>query len=159
MYKDELMEGVIRDIIFNWMADNDVAELSLSFNGEGDSGDFEDYISITPNYPNNVYNKEVYSKANASLNDTRLVNTPPGIDKNSTMADLVRKKSIEIEEQTDHGIDWYNDDGGNGVVLWLYNTEDGGVHYDRGVRLIVRARVIEYDEHFFDIQGGEEGEV
>jgi len=159
MSEDKLMEGVIRDIIFNWMADNDVAQLGVSFNGEGDDGNFESYINITPNYPNNVYNAEMYSTVNTNLYNTHLTNTPPGIEKNSTMANLVLQKSIEIEEQTNHGVDWYNDDGGNGEVIWLYNTDHGGIHYDRGVRLIVRARVIEYDEHFFDIQGGEEGEV
>lgn len=144
---DEILQDSIRrGGVFAWMEENQVSKLIVDFHGEGDSGSFEDYISIQP-----VGDKlDRIEKLRTSLEET-----PNSFARGQpkTLHQLILELSEEIEEQTDHGIYWYNNEGGNGQVEWLLDAvgQDGN-HYKQGICLTVNRRIIEYegDSHCID---------
>jgi hypothetical protein len=142
--------------VFEWMTTNKLSKLSVDFNGEGDSGDFDDYVSIEYTNPSSDYTTEDYSRLQGELETYKP--TLGGVNKEGgnerTLKQLILSLARAIEQETEHGVDWWNNDGGNGQVEFI--TDDvgnDGNTYHHGVCLTVNARVIEYETTYHTIQG------
>ena len=142
--------------IFEWMESNKLSKLYVDFNGEGDSGAFEDYVNIE--YKNSItdYTTEDYIRLQAELKSYKPtlggVNQEGGSER--TLSQLVLSLAEAIEKEAEHGIDWWNNDGGSGQIEFITDDIGGdGNTYHHGVCLIVNARVIEYNTTYYSIQG------
>lgn len=142
--------------IFEWMETNKLSKLYVDFNGEGDSGAFDVYVKIE--YKNNStdYITEDYTRLQDELQSYKPtlggVNREGGGER--TLNQLVLSLAEDIEKEAEHGIDWWNNDGGNGQVEFITDDVGGdGNTYHHGVCLTVNARVIEYDTTYYSIQG------
>lgn len=151
---EQMWEMVHHATIFDWMERNQVAVLTVQFNGEGDSGSFEDYVETSG--IDGV--KLDYDALQESLEKTLITPRLAGSSDNS-LKGLIMGLSEKYEEKTDHGIDWYNNEGGRGQVEWILDGKGSdGRHYKRGVCLTVEARVIEYEGESFALFGAQEDE-
>jgi hypothetical protein len=151
--RDEFMEGILHEIVFNWMEENGVASLQCEFHGEGDSGSFEPGVSVVPLQGHTPYDSMVWSKLYDLIQTHVISPAPIGFKPGVTMAEFVHELSEKIEETTNHGVDWHNNDGGQGNVTWILDGhgEDGN-HYKRGICLTVSARIIEYETTHFSVR-------
>lgn len=152
MTTDELL---FRDVqyaaIFNWMETHKVSTITVRFNGEGDSGSFENDAELNTVSP---YDQENYTKIRESFETTRINTMKSKAGKPNSLQQLVLDLAEKIEDEANHDVDWYNNDGGSGSVEWILDgTGEDGNHYHKGICLTVSARVIEYEHSYFSIAG------
>jgi hypothetical protein len=146
-----IKEEMQRAVIFNWMEANRVAELIVRFNGEGDNGDFDKYVSITP------MDEKIGLEKYGLIQDSMMKETLQGSHK--SVRDLVLHLSEKIEAEHNHSIDWVNNDGGQGQIVWILDGKaEDGCHYKRGIYMRIEARVISYESEDFSICGNIEEE-
>lgn len=152
------MDGVVKDIVFNFMEAHGLTRITADFNGEEDSGSFNSELMLEFNDPQKYIE---YPQLYKLIQNYRIPNPPPGFTESPTMEEFILTLSQRIEEESNHGIDWYNNDGGEGKVEWILEGEgEDGETYHRGICLTVSARVIQYDTHHFTIQNHtESGEL
>jgi hypothetical protein len=147
------MDGVLKDIIFNWMEDNRVTKVVATFNGEGDSGSFDQGVTLSFDHDGEDYGVR-YNNLYKLVSTTKINPTPPGVKGDVTIQEYVIHVSEEIESNTQHGMDWWNNDGGCGEVEWILDgVGNDGNHYKRGICLTVSERVTQYNTNHFTIQG------
>jgi len=141
--------------IFEWMTTKKLTKLNVDFNGEGDSGSFDNYVGVE--YPDEAkYTNQDYANLQNELNT--YTPTLGGMSRENggerTLNKLIVDLAEDIEKETDHGVDWWNNDGGNGTVEFILDGvgQDGNT-YHHGVCLTVNARVIEYQTTYHIVQG------
>lgn len=151
--KDPLMSGILQEIVFNWMEANSIGRLQCDFSGEGDSGSFDGGVTVYPLEAHTQHNSTEWSRIYDLASKYVISPAPPGFLFGVTMAEYVLKLSEEIENNTSHGVDWYNNEGGSGNVAWILDGEgDDGEHYKRGICLTVSERIIEYNTSHFSVR-------
>ena len=90
--------------IFEWMTTKKLTKLNVDFNGEGDSGSFDDYVEVE--YPDGVkYTNGDYANLQNELN--KYTPTLGGTCKEGgserTLNKLIVHLAEDIEKETDHG--------------------------------------------------------
>ena len=140
-----------RSTIFDWMRKNEIETLDCSFNGSGDSGSFDNYVGIS--LKSSVCNEDQKARRQryeSLYEEIRTKIVMHGL----TLQELVLERSAEIENHTNHGVDWWNNDGGKGNVQWILDGEaDSGDYYKEGISLSISKRIIELDTSYFSITG------
>lgn len=147
---DEFTDLLKKTFVFDWMEQHNVMTLTAHFNGEGDSGSFERFVSVAlkPEAQSDAY----YRHVNEKLDNTQTV-FRHNSNRALTLSKLVVAMSEEIETNTSHGVDWWNNEGGQGTVEWVLNGEDSnGDTIHRGIVLTVEERVIEYRSETFTVE-------
>ena len=158
-----LADMALKAMVWEWMEQNGARMLTAEFNGEGDSGSFEEYVTVLFHNPHSgeewehpTAEQERVAKEFAENKLTVLIDEQGN---QRSLADAVRDLSEKVESDTDHGVDWWNNEGGRGEVNWILDGKGpDGLHYRRGLCLTVEARVIEYEATHIAVTGDEEGE-
>jgi hypothetical protein len=132
----------------------DINMLAVEFSGEGDSGQINDVSVAYPEAPMGKDWQVAYDRQVAAFNDCDV-----------TFPDGTVTKLAKLVEQLSDGIlgydgipDWYNNDGGNGTIVWMLKgvTNTGHVGVEM-IDLTVNQAHIEYDTtHFAYDNHGEE---
>lgn len=162
MHKDTdaiLLRSMQLATIFEWMETNKLCKLSVDFNGEGDSGDFDDHVSIDyidhEKYSLSDYvrlQEEIQSKIGEYK--PTLGGMEKGHNTERTLNQLVVHLARNVEKETEHGVDWWNNDGGNGTVEFILDGVglDGNT-YHHGICLTVNERTVAYESHHHSVDG------
>lgn len=139
--------------IFEWMETNKLSILSVNFSGENDSGDFDEYISIEyVDYAKNFSTKD-YERLQSEM-DSYIPTLGAGDGKERSLHKLIMHLARAIQKETDHGVDWWNNEGGSGVVEFIADgVGNDGNTYHHGVCLKVSERIIEYKHYYHNVQG------
>jgi hypothetical protein len=119
-------------------------DVCVSFSGSGDSGQIDDIAPVAaPPYD------EQASKAFNAYKITLVEGEPP-----VELAKLIEELSDPIT--TNEEIDWWNNDGGNGELIWQRAfTHEDGTEYPDMLRLTINQARIEYET--FDFEYGRFG--
>lgn len=167
---DPLLNAAYRSVVFDWMAAHGVAVIRARFDGSGDSGSFDAAPDIDidvaevpegagagmrkPGGPD-AYHAAYHSMIEAPAVPMRMLGGDGvAVTADLSIADLVLALSEHIEATTEHGVDWWNNDGGEGCVEWIVDGEGAdGNHYRRGICLTVSQRVIELNTSFHAVAG------
>lgn len=147
-YGDEFkIDNMIHDLwntrIFEFMREKKIHSLQVNFSGEGDSGDFDDWISIDLNLPG-YHNEDAYHEVQTAFENSAVIPSIPNTKK-TELPQLMRFLAEKYEYEADHNVDWVNNEGGQGSVKW---TSDGKVI------LLVQQRVITFEDHYFEVATG-----
>lgn len=146
-----IIDSIKRATVFNWMEDNQVSRLVVHFNGEGDSGSFEDYVEV---FPTEKGNYARISQLTEQMKEHELPHIQVGEGRPNTLWNLVLQMSESIESNTPHGKDWWNNEGGQGQVEWILDGEgEDGNTYRRGICLTVEERIVTVEGESFAIEG------
>ena len=153
----------VEAMIWEWMARTGAKTLTVEFNGEGDSGSFEDHVEVRFH---DLHGGEEWvsptPEQERAIQDFERTLIPSLLDAQGepcSLGAVVQRLSERIEADTDHGVDWWNNDGGRGEITWILDGQGpDGEHYRRGICLTVEQRVIEYEATHIAITGDEEGD-
>lgn len=142
---DEIFYSACREKIFSWMEANGVARITMRFNGEGDSGQFDGYPEMALIDAGAPWDR--YDALSTSMCTTC-------DESGTTIANLVSSIAHHVENTAHHGIDWWNNEGGQGHVEFILDGhDDAGVHYRRGISLTVEQRIVTYEGQTFTVLG------
>lgn len=152
---DPLLLASYRALVFDWMEANGVAVMTLRFHGENDDGNFDSVpdLTLAPDDGRDANDWKLHKKI-----QKRLADAPAGQTEQS-MRELFYDLCIHVEESVHHGVDWVNNEGGQGAVQWIlggYGEDEA--YYRRGICFTVEARVISFDTAHYDICGRVEDE-
>lgn len=157
---DKVLYAAAMESIFAWMQEHGVAIITAGFHGEGDSGDFEDYLDL--NMLDESTGQERYLEVSNTL-DAALAGAHEVSDAEDNakgLKGLILNIARKIEHETAHGVDWWNNDGGQGSVEFILDGHGKDErYYRRGICLTVEERVVEFQPHYFAIAGATEAEV
>ena len=153
MSQDEFSKELFYTYVFTWMEKYRVTKLVAFFNGSGDSGSFEDYLNIQTEDPKD-FDGDVVRTIQKKLDTDKVQLTPHTLQPGCSFQKYVLYLSRQVEREANHGINWWDDDGGQGTVEWILAGQgNDGKHYNRGICLTVEERITTYEATSFSIQG------
>jgi hypothetical protein len=115
-----------------------IACVLVEFSGSGDSGQIDDCYPESGNGDGVFANKTLTVDAGQS---------------SILLRDLMIELSDEIL-QNDEIPDWYNNDGGFGVLEWIVaHTDMEGTHHTDRIAVTVNVAVVDYDTNNFEYDG------
>jgi uncharacterized protein DUF6878 len=110
----------------------------VEFSGSGDSGQIDDC------YPEGSDGYGVFATKTLTVDTSQ-----PSI--------LLRDLMIELSDEilwNDEIPDWYNNDGGYGVLEWIVaHTDKEGTHHTDRIAVTVNVAVVDYDTSNFEYDG------
>ena len=147
-YGDEFkIDNMIHDLwntrIFEFMREKKIHSLEVNFSGEGDSGDFDDWVSIDLNLPG-YSNEDAYQEVRTAFDNSAVIPNIPNAKK-TELPSLMLFLAKKYEHDANHDVDWFNNEGGQGSVKW---TSDGKVI------LLVQERVVSFIDHHYEVATG-----
>ena len=160
------------EVVWALMAELGIAEIAVSFNGEGDSGDISDIAAMPPdaepawggnNDPVGYTARRDAWNERVNLLNRAMESTPTGIVREIyenafygpdgpppipaagiPLVDLVRALTWPMLNALDH--DWVNNDGGYGTVTW--GLADRSIHLEVSIRIVsTEEYTYDYDRH------------
>lgn len=154
LHADRILYAACKATLWAFMEQHGIAIITVSFNGSGDSGIFEDYADLTFADLSTPSEKYTYVR-------DAMAHTPIGAivgtqieEGEQSLQDLVVLMASWIEDSADHGVDWWNNDGGQGKVEFILDGHgNDGRYYRRGIHMLVQQRIESYDDHDFSIEG------